>query len=60
VAVAHSILVVLWHLMADDQRRYQDLGGDYFERRRDPQREANRLVAKLAELGYHATLEPAA
>jgi transposase len=60
VAVAHSILVVLWHLMADDQRRYQDLGSDYFERHRDPQREANRLVAKLAELGYHATLEPAA
>ena len=60
VAVAHSILIVLWHLMADDQRRYQDLGSDYFDKQRDPQREAKRLVAKLAQLGYHATLEPAA
>ena len=60
VAVAHSILVILWHLMADPHQRYIDLGADYYQRRRDPEREARRLVAKLAALGYSATLQPAA
>lgn len=60
VAVAHSILTVLWHLMANPDQRYHDLGGDYFERRHDPQRQADRLVRQLEQLGYHATLEPAA
>ena len=60
VAVAHSILVILWHLMADNTERYRDLGPDYYEKRRDPQREAQRLVARLGQLGYTATIEPAA
>jgi transposase len=60
VAVAHSILVIFWHLASDPTARYHDLGADYYERRRDPEREARRLVTKLAALGYTATLEPAA
>jgi transposase len=60
VAVAHSILIILWHLMADPTLRYHDLGADYYEQRRDPQREAQRLVARLAKLGYTATLQLAA
>ena len=60
VAVAHSLLVVCWHLMADDELRYRDLGRDYFEKRRDPRREADRLVAKLEELGFRAELRPVA
>jgi transposase len=60
VAVAHSILVILWHLMADPTQRYVDLGADYYQKRQDPEREAQRLVAKLATLGYTATLQPAA
>jgi hypothetical protein len=60
VAVAHSILVILWHLAADPTARYHDLGIDYYDKRRDPEREAQRLVTKLAKLGYTATLEPAA
>jgi len=60
VAVAHSILTVLWHLMADPDARYSDLGEDYFERRQDPAKEADRLVRQLERLGFHATLEPAA
>jgi len=59
VAVAHAIIVVAWHLLSTGQT-YQDLGGDYFEKRRDPERQAQHLVRKLAELGYQATLEPAA
>jgi transposase len=60
VAVAHSLLIILWHLMADPTARYQDLGIDYYQSRRDPEREARRLVAKLHKIGYHATLEPIA
>ena len=47
------------HLLTTGET-YQDLGGDYFEKRRDPQRQVQHLVRKLAELGYQATLEPAA
>lgn len=60
VAVAHSMLIILWQLMADPTVRYRDLGADYYERRRDPDREARRLVDKLASLGYTATLKPTA
>jgi transposase len=60
VAVAHSILTILWHLMADPERRYQDLGADYYDKRRDPQREASRLVRQLEKLGYTADLRPVA
>lgn len=60
VAVAHSMMTVLWHLMADPTLRFEDLGSDYFESRRDPEREAHRLLRRIEELGYKATLEPAA
>ena len=38
---------------------YREPGGDYFERRRDPEREAKRLVAQLHRLGHNVTLGPA-
>jgi hypothetical protein len=46
--------------MADPTVRYVDLGADFYQRRQDPEREAARLVDKLAALGYTATLQPAA
>ena len=58
-ASSHAIIVAAWHLLTTGET-YQDLGGDYFEKRRDPQRQVQHLVRKLAELGYQATLEPAA
>lgn len=59
VAVAHSILVIAYHLLAD-QVGYQDLGEDFFARREDPQARTRRLVRQLKELGHTVTLEPAA
>jgi transposase len=59
VAVAHAITVAIWHMLTTGQP-YHDLGGDLFEKRRDPEHEAKRLVRKLADLGFNATLEPAA
>jgi transposase len=56
--VGHSILVIAWHLLADDCD-YQDLGGDYFIRR-DTDRARQRAVAQLQALGYRVVLEPPA
>jgi transposase len=36
MAVAHSILVIAYHLMADPEATYTDLGPDRFARRNDP------------------------
>ncbi len=56
VAVGHSILVICWHLLATD-RDYTDLGGDYFTRRANPDRQRDHLIAKLHALGYRVTLD---
>jgi transposase len=59
VAVAHKLIVILWHVLATG-RPYQDLGADYFTTRIDPEKERHRLVAKLEAQGFKVTLEPAA
>lgn len=58
VAVGHSILVICWHLLTDDCD-YDDLGGDYFTRR-NTDRQRDRLIAQLHNLGYRVTLDQAA
>lgn len=55
MAVGHSILVICWHLITNDTD-YQDLGGDYFTRRNDPDRHRDRLIEQLHALGYGVTL----
>jgi len=57
-AVKHSILVAAWHMLSTGEL-YREPGGDYFERRRDPQREINRLIARLERLGANVTIGPA-
>lgn len=56
VALEHSILVSVWHMLSDNTT-YQDLGQDYFLRR-DPDRERRRAIAALNKLGYTVTLNP--
>lgn len=58
VAVGRSILVIVWHLLSDDQARFHDLGADYFDKRRGPERIKNSHVRQLEALGYTVTLEP--
>jgi transposase len=60
VAVARSILVIVWHLLNDPDARYVDLGSDYYTRRLDPDRKTRDLVRQLQALGHQVTLEPAA
>lgn len=59
VAVARSILVIVWHLLNDPDARYVDLGSDYYTNRLDPDRKARDLVRQLQSLGHIVTLAPA-
>lgn len=59
VAVAHKILIAAYHVTATGQP-YQDLGGDYYTRREDPDRRKDRLIRQLQQLGYQVDLTPVA
>lgn len=58
VAVAHSILVIAYHLLKNGTV-YTDLGADYFDRRNEQQVQ-RQLVKRLEQLGYKVTVEPLA
>jgi transposase len=60
VAVARSILVIIWHLLTDPNARFHDLGPDYYTTRIATQRKLRSHINQLAALGYRVTLEPAA
>ena len=53
------MLVTAWHMLTTGET-YHDPGADYFKRRHDPQRETERLVRQLENLGHTVTLTPAA
>ena len=57
MAVAHSVLVILYHMLKDN-RPYSDLGADYFDQL-DRTRIERHHVRRLEELGYTVTLTPA-
>lgn len=57
VAVARSILVIVWHLLADPTSRYHDLGSDFYATRINKNRRQRHLVRQLEALGYTVTLE---
>ena len=60
VAVAHTILTIVWHLLTDGGT-YQDLGADYYTRREEnPEALADKLKRKIESLGYTVELSPAA
>jgi transposase len=56
VAVGHSILVIVYHLLRD-RGTYQDLGGNYFDEH-DRQMVQKHLVRRLERLGYQVDLQP--
>jgi len=58
VAVAHSLLRTLYHVLAESTD-YRESGAAYYDRRH-PARTTRRAVAQLERLGYRVTLEPAA
>ena len=58
VAVAHSILVTAYHLLAR-QTAYRELGADSFDRMH-AERAKRRAIQALERQGYKVTIEPAA
>jgi transposase len=59
IAVAHSLLVVA-HCILSDQTTYTDLGAGYFDKMRDPERQAEQMVKRLEKLGYAVEIKKAA
>jgi transposase len=58
VAVAHAILITIYHMLRDGTR-YQDLGSDHFDRR-DRDAIVRRSVRRLESCGFQVALTPAA
>lgn len=58
IAVAHTILVIAWHVLSRNCD-YQDLGADFFDRGHEQQL-TKRLVRRLEQLGHNVNLTPAA
>ena len=56
VAVAHSLLVIAYHVIAR-REPYRELGADSFDRQQ-PVATAKRLVRRLRKLGFAVNLEP--
>jgi transposase len=60
VAVGRSILIIVWHLLADPDVRYHDLGPGFYDTRINAERTKRNHVRQLEALGYKVTLQPAA
>jgi len=58
VAVAHSLLVIAYHVLRDGEP-FRDLGVNYFDQR-DRDHVRRRLTRRLESLGYEVSVQPAA
>lgn len=57
VAVAHSIITIVYHLLKDPQATFQELGGDFFIKRNKVQQQ-RWAVRTLETLGFQVSLSP--
>ncbi|HWN36812.1 MAG TPA: transposase [Pseudonocardia sp.] len=60
VAVGRSILVIVWHLLADPESTFHDLGPGFYNNRTGPERIKRHHIRQLEALGYTVSLEPVA
>ncbi len=60
VAVGRSLLVITWHLLADEDAHFTDLGADHFTKHTNPEVKKHNHIRQLEALGYTVTLTPAA
>jgi transposase len=58
VAVAHSLLVIVYHILAEGTE-YQDLGANYFDER-SKEATIKRALKRLERLGVNVAIKPAA
>jgi transposase len=59
-AIARSILVIIFHLLADPPARFLDLGPGYYDNRISRERKIHNHVRQLEALGLSVTIEEAA
>ena len=52
VAVGRSILVIIWHLLADPDTRFHDLGADHYDRHVNTHAKRRNHIRQLEALGY--------
>ena len=61
VAVARSILIIIWHLLADPEARFTDLGYGYYQARTDKDKRIKNHIRQIeALLGHPITITKAA
>lgn len=56
VALAHTLLIIVYHLLVHEED-YQELGGAYFDEL-DREQKEKRLVRQLEKLGFEVALTP--
>jgi len=56
VAVARSILVIIWHLLKDPAARYTELGHGYYQGRLDTDRRLKNHIRQIQALGFDVTI----
>ncbi len=59
VAVARSILVIIWHLLNNPEARFTDLGHGYYQARTDVDRKLKNHIRQIQALGFDVTLTKA-
>jgi transposase len=59
VAVARSILVIIWHLPADPAARFTDLGPGYYAARTDTDRKLRNHIRQIQAPGFTVALTKA-
>ena len=55
-AVARSILIIIWHLLANPETRYTDLGADWHTRKTDRDKKIRGHIRQLQALGLNVTI----
>lgn len=55
IAVAHSMLIAIWHILRDGVE-FRDLGADYYNQF-NREKKANSLMKKLLDLGFSVVIE---
>jgi hypothetical protein len=59
VAIARSILTIVWHILADPAARFIDLGPDHYTTHINKHRKTRSLIRQLEALGHTVQLNPA-
>lgn len=55
-----TVLIIVWHLLADPTARFHDLGPGWHARKSDRDRKIRAHLRQLRSLGLDVTITPAA